>query len=203
MKMLGARQIAILEPTRYASAGDFCQIFEKDMKALYLLSLLLTADHSLAEKCFVRGLDDSGKGNLVFKQWAQSWARRTIIQNAIQIIRPRPGDSRTSKPASDRVAGQVMIEPAEIGKVAALPAFERFAFVMSVLERYSDQECSLLLDCTRGEVAAARTRALQQFGRSSSPAAAKLAHIGSDEPSLGDDPRALEPDVISRLAASA
>ena len=49
------------------------------MNRLYLLAFLLTADHTTAEKCFVWGLEDSKKGNLVFKEWAQSWARRTII----------------------------------------------------------------------------------------------------------------------------
>jgi hypothetical protein len=35
-----------------------------------------------------------------------------------------------------------------------------------VLERYSDQECSLLLNCTRADVMAARIRAIQQIGKS-------------------------------------
>jgi hypothetical protein len=26
----------------------------------------------------------------VFKEWAHSWARRTIIQNAVRVINPRP-----------------------------------------------------------------------------------------------------------------
>jgi hypothetical protein len=56
-----------------------------------------------------------------------------------------------------------------ISAVLALPVFDRFVCVMSVLERYSDQECSLLLDCSRGSVAAARTRALQALGQSADP----------------------------------
>jgi hypothetical protein len=35
---------------------------------------------------------------------------------------------------------------------------------MSALERYSDQDCSVLLDCTRRDLLAAQTRALQQIG---------------------------------------
>jgi hypothetical protein len=53
---------------------------------------------------------------------------------------------------------------AEIAGIVDLPAFERFAFVMSVLERYSDQECALLLGCAPGDAAAARTRALERLG---------------------------------------
>ena len=157
--MLGAARITDHKPTPYATGADFCRIFKEDMNRLYLLSFLLTGDQSLAEKCFVRGLEDAGKGNPVFKEWAHSWARRTVIQKAIEIVQPRPTDGATSRRASE--AGAV---PPELAAVVDLPAFERFVFVMSVLERNSDQECSLLLDCSRADVAAGRIRALQQIG---------------------------------------
>ena len=191
--MLGLRTVTNQEPT-YATGADFCRIFEKDMNRLYWLSFLLTGDHSMAEKCFVRGLDDSGKGNSVFKEWAQSWARRTIIQNAIQMIRPRPTAGSTSSSASDRSASHATTEPPEMAAIVELPAFERFAFVMSVLERYSDQECSLLLDCARGEVIAARTRALQQIGRSDEHSR-RLVSVSFEQQPLRDAP--------PRLGASA
>jgi DNA-directed RNA polymerase specialized sigma24 family protein len=200
--MNGAKQIANQETTPYARAADFCRIFVNDMDSLYQLSFLLTGDHSMAEKCFVRGLDDSRKGNRVFKEWAQSWARRTIIQNAIQMTRPRPTDNRTPSSTSDRSAGAVT-EAAEIAKIVELPAFERFAFVMSVLERYSDQECSLLLNCTRSEVTAARTRAMQQIA---GPAELhrKLVSIDRDEQALQHNPGSVfQPRAASELAASA
>ena len=73
----------------YAMRSDFCRIFETDMNRLYLLSFLLTGDRSTAEQCFVGGLHIAQEGNQVFKEWAESWARRAIIQNAIQMISPR------------------------------------------------------------------------------------------------------------------
>jgi DNA-directed RNA polymerase specialized sigma24 family protein len=167
--MFCARQSSNQEPTAYATGTEFCQLFEEDMNRLYRLSFLLTADHSLAEKCFVRGLDDSSSSNRVFKEWLQSWATRNIIQNAIQIVRPRPGDRKTSK--GEAAMGQF----AELAAVIELPPFERFTFVLSVLERYSDQECSLLLNSNRGEVIAARTRALQSIGKA---AEARLQRAG-------------------------
>ena len=57
--MFGAKRITNQEPTPYATRSDFCRIFEKDMNRLYLLCFLLTADPSLAEKSFIRGLEDS------------------------------------------------------------------------------------------------------------------------------------------------
>jgi len=52
---------------------------------------------------------------------------------------------------------------AEIAAVVDLPVFERFVFVLSVFERFSDQDCSLLLNRSRREVAAGRTSALRRI----------------------------------------
>jgi hypothetical protein len=43
-----------------------------------------------------------------------------------------------------------------IDTVTKLSPFERFVFVMSVLERYSHWDCSLLLGCSMNKVAQAR-----------------------------------------------
>lgn len=187
------------ESTPYAVSADFCRIFENDMDCLYLLSFLLTAEHALAEECFVRGLEDSAKSNRVFREWARSWARRKVIQSAIQLIRPM--NSSTSSSRSDRMAIQIAPGRAEIAAVIELPAFERFVLVMSVLESYSDQECALLLDSTRSDVMAARTRALQQIAWS-----AKLQHkpasIGLDEQARqGEVGSTSQREAFSHLAA--
>jgi hypothetical protein len=47
-----------------------------------------------------------------------------------------------------------------IDTITKLAAFERFVFVTSILERYSNWECSLLLECSRNKVAQAQMRAL-------------------------------------------
>src|SRR5215831_17225086 len=74
----------------YATCADFCRIFAEDMKNLYLLALVLTADSEKAEQCFVSGLDDCTTGNQVFREWARSWARRVVIKRAIRMIAPQP-----------------------------------------------------------------------------------------------------------------
>jgi hypothetical protein len=201
MEMVDARQIQRQKPTPYATGPDFCRIFEDDLNRLYLLSFLLTGDRSMSEECLVRGLDDSVKSNPVFRAWARSWARRTIIQNAIRTIRPRSIDNRMSGAAFHRSAALARTEPAEITDIVELPAFERFVFVMSVLERHSDMECSLLLNCTRREVIAARTRALQQVGRSAA-LRRNLEGAGSNKPELRDDTGTHPPHAVLRLAAS-
>lgn len=199
--MFGATKIAKQESTPYATRADFCRIFQDDMNRLYLLSFLLTGDHATAEKCFVGGLRMSREGNQVFKEWAQSWARRAIILNAIRMIRPRPTDDNASQP-SDRRTSHAMTEPAEVADIVEVPAFERIAFVMSVLERYSDQECSLLLNCTRREVGEARTRALQRIGRSAE-LRVKLVSIAPDAKVRDNRGSALRLEPASPLAVSA
>lgn len=176
--MFGRRKIRSQEPSPYASKGDFCRVFESDMKRLYLLSFLLTGDRTIAEQCFVGGLRIAEEGNYVFKEWAASWARRAIIQTAIRTVRPlKAVEGPHSTP--DQSTDHALLGRAEIAAVIELPVFERFVFVMSVLESYSDQECSLLLGCTRGDVAAARTRALGGLGKSAD-VQRKLVSIASN-----------------------
>ncbi len=150
-------------PMPYASNGDFQRIFHEDMNGLYLLALLLTADREKAEQCFVSGVEDAVNGNRVFQEWARSWARRVIIQNAVRLMNPRPVEG-----SADSVNSNGKTLPAEqqveITAVLGLQPFERFVYVMTVLEGCSDQDCSLLLGCARRDVLAARSRALQQTG---------------------------------------
>jgi DNA-directed RNA polymerase specialized sigma24 family protein len=158
--MLGTNHIT--RSTPYASSGDFHRIFDEEKDGLYGLSFLLTADRDKAQQCFVSGLEDSVKENSVFKEWARSWARRAIIQCAVQLISPRP--MRENAPSGFSSSGKTPArEQAEIAAVLELEPFDRFVFVMSVLEHYSDHECSILLSSSRRDVMAARMRALQQI----------------------------------------
>ena len=154
------------KPLAYATSGDFCRIFREEMDSLFRLSFWLTADKAKAEQCFVAGLEDCVAGNSVFREWARSWARRTIVQNAIRIMAPHPeAGRRTSAALPDADFAVPGLGVLELG------AFERFAFVMSVLEKYSDRDCALLLACARQDVIDGRNRAFQRLaGTSTVPA---------------------------------
>ena len=54
-------------------------------------------------------------------------------------------------------------EQDDMSAILELMPFKRFVYVMSVIERYSDQDCSVLLGCARRDVVAARIRAFQQL----------------------------------------
>ncbi len=151
--------------TLYTSSSDFCQVFQEDMNGLYLLSFLLTADREKAEQCFVSGLEDSVEGSPVFKEWARSWARRAIVQSAVRVIKPRPKATDDREPASVTPRGKALpaARHAGLAAVVALEPFERFVYVMTVLERYSDHECSILLGCAHRDVVDARIRAVLQL----------------------------------------
>jgi DNA-directed RNA polymerase specialized sigma24 family protein len=144
----------------YADRADFCEVFEKEMKPLYLLAFLLTANHKQAEQCFASTVEETLKEQAVFKEWARSWVRRALIEKAIEIVSPalnRSGKKLDSWSARhNEPTGQDQIEP-----VTKLTPLERFVFVMSILERHSHSDCALLLGCSTNKVAQARTRALR------------------------------------------
>lgn len=147
----------------YATRIEFCRVFAENMDNLHLLSFLLTADLAKAEECFVSGLEDCVEGTYVFRDWAQSWARRTIIQNAIRMLAPRKNHSTVADALSDAVTcsfGRTQDPDYAIARILRLEHFERFVLVMSVLEKYSDQDCSVLLGCSRQDVGETKMRAL-------------------------------------------
>lgn len=163
-------QVRKEEANLYASREDFHTIFNEDLKELYQLSFLLTRDPAKAERCLVVGLEDCVTGNRVFREWARSWAKRTIVQNANRELNPRP--SQSNSPLSGGIVpdiDQLSRGPGghfEIDAVLRLADFDRFVFVMSVLEHYSEHDCALLLGCSTREIREGRTRALKELATS-------------------------------------
>jgi hypothetical protein len=163
-------QVRDKEANVYASHEDFHTIFNEDLKELYQLSFLLTRDPARAERCLVSGLEDCATGNPVFREWARSWAKRAIILNAIREVKPRP--SQSNSPLSRAMSSdmnQYSRGPSghfEIDAVLRLAVFDRFVFVMSVLEHYSEHDCALLLGCSARDIREGRTRTLKELADS-------------------------------------
>ena len=160
-------QVPKKEVAVYASREDFHAIFNEDLKQLYQLSFLLTRDTAKAERCLVVGLEECVKVNSVFREWARCWAKRVIVQNAILETKPRPIHSNSRQ--SDASFTDID-EPSRapdrhfvLEAVLNLEDFERFVFIISVLERYSDHECALLLGCSVREILEARAHALREL----------------------------------------
>jgi DNA-directed RNA polymerase specialized sigma24 family protein len=161
------KQKTIERATEYASCKDFQQIFNEDMTGLHRLAYLLTADHAKAEQCFVAGLEDSIHGNPVFRQWARAWSKRAIIHSAIKAIAPLP----TRHGALPEAAEAQWQNGNDFESIAAVVAswepFERFVFVMAVLEGYGLRECAALLACPVQDVIAAKSFAMQRLSSQS------------------------------------
>src|ERR1700746_855821 len=150
----------------YATCKDFLRVFDEDMRGLYQLSFLLTADHQKGEKCFVAGMEDCAKENRVFREWARSWAKRVIVQNAIRELQPRPSHSGSFEQFPTAFSHKKdPIDRFHLDAVVGLADFERFVFVLCVLERYRKYECALLLGCSASEVREARTQAIQKLAK--------------------------------------
>jgi DNA-directed RNA polymerase specialized sigma24 family protein len=151
----------------YATREDFCRVFTENLNGLYQLSYLLTGDGEKAKQCFVAGFEDSVKAKTVFKDWALSWAKRTIIKNAIRSLQPQLADADSYLPASvvsEKNKLRIIRDGhLEIDSVLALEDFERVVFVMTILERYSDHESALLIGCSIEEIQAARICALEEI----------------------------------------
>jgi hypothetical protein len=146
----------------YAKQVDFCDVFKSDTKPLYLLAFFLTANHKESEQCFVSTVEDAFKERAVFKEWARPWVRRKLIENAIEIVLPR--SARNDQKRDLWSAGQRGTQRGcEIDRVTKLATFERFVFVITILERCSNLNCSLLLGCSMDKIVQARLRALRQL----------------------------------------
>lgn len=144
----------------YATRADFCEVLERELNSLYLLAFLLTANHKAAEQCFTTTVQEALEEHSVFKDWALSWVKRSIIKNAIGIVSAASGRC-TEKRELWTLGISERNGDNEINVVTQLSPFERFVFVMSVLEHYSAWECSILLGCSAQKVAQFRTQALR------------------------------------------
>jgi len=156
------------DENRYATRDDFLKIFNQDLNALYQLSFLLTGDHQKGERCFVAGIEDCAKENRVFKEWARTWAKRVIVEKAIRELNPRRSHSNSYARPTVCCHNQPSSGPIghfDVEAVLGLADFERFVFVLCILEHYREYECALLLACSASEVREARTQAVEELAK--------------------------------------
>jgi hypothetical protein len=147
---------------RFASEADFRHVFKEEMNSLFLLAAVLTADRAKAEECFGRAFDSSLNALWVSTERAGSWARRAVVNQAIQLLVPRKGSTQ-SPAASNFIWPEIATLKNSIDALCLLDTFERFVVVMTVLERQSDSDCALQLECTRRDVGIARASALRKL----------------------------------------
>jgi hypothetical protein len=146
--------------TPYPALTDFFRTFQEEVSSLYLLSFLLTADHDKAQQCLISAVEESVDCIGVSMNWARSWTRTAIVKCAIQMIVPVPGHAdRMTVIHLERSGAPPDNNP--FAAILLLDAFERFVFVLSILEGQSEDACANLLGCSRRDVMLARVLALQ------------------------------------------
>ena len=148
---------------RYSTGDDFARLFSEKLDGLYQLSYFLLGNHDKAESCFLAALEECYRTTHVVREWALFWAKCTIIRHAKRRLQPRP--HRDSASWTEPVLCYTGTLADSLGSyfraeaVLSLGDFERFVFVISVLERYSDRDCAVLLGCSVLEVRQVRAQA--------------------------------------------
>lgn len=176
--MLEPSQIRDEKATIDATDTDFWSVLTDEMLGLYQLSFALTADLDKADQCFVSGMGECEEEINVFMARTQVQARCTIITHAIRMIMPvpeRPDDfSAAHRNEWAPSAGSNLLDA-----IVRLNAFERFVFVMSVLEQRSDGDCSTLLRCSRRDVIMARALALERLSNTHNTEGLSIEAVGT------------------------
>lgn len=159
---------------KYAREEEFISVFHRERAGLQRLALLLTASSEATEQCLISAFRDCVESRSVVKEWVLSWARRIVIRNAISLVMgagqsfvnaSNAADSGLIASRKDRPSGAI----AEPGEILDLPMFERFVFVICVLERYTIHDCALLLGKSPRDINEARRWACNQVGRMDEP----------------------------------
>jgi hypothetical protein len=112
---------------------------------------------------------------------AESWVKRTTIITAIRIVfAPKTHASIHARQKS--IEEPTSETPVLVAQISRLDAFDRFVYVMSVLEKMSLTECALLMGCSVREIMDAKVRALETMGdvrRQIDPNYQKASHVCS------------------------
>ena len=137
-------------------AADIAEAWLDEMTNLYLLSFLLTADKILAEQCFAEAMDDYLHAPApALGEWARGQGRVSVMRRAVQVIRPMPKQVQNwSFLPEARPLLSAAHQPFSV--ITSLGAFDRFVFVLSVIEGESDQACAALLECELAQVERSR-----------------------------------------------
>ncbi|MEG9435710.1 hypothetical protein JAO29_05980 [Edaphobacter sp. HDX4] len=140
---------------RAAGGTNYTEMFIDQVNSLFLLSFLVAADRRVADRCFFKALDEYVEAPGGFLEWAKEHGRRAVLRQAIKIIEPA---SQQAYSWAFRGSARPLVLTARrpFASITFLNPFERFVFVMSVIEGISEKECAVLLNCSGQDVAIGR-----------------------------------------------
>ncbi len=163
-----SNRVQSVQKDAYATMGDFQGLFAREMTDLFRLSLHLTADVEKAERCLILAVSECFANTTVSKGWAAIWARRTVVRAAIRLV--LGAEFAMPIDICGDAGPDFHLQPSEYRvealrdslAILELPDFDRLAFVICVLERYSVLDCALLLKRSPKDVNEARVRAINR-----------------------------------------
>jgi hypothetical protein len=138
-------------------------IFDRERVGLHCLAQLLTGNLEIARRCLATAFRECIMSDSVSKGWVLSWARRTVIRNAIGLLtrgQSLPSTCAESDNCSPAFALDAPCVPDGSEWILGLPECDRLVYVICVLERYSTQDCALLLGKSVRDI----YRTLRQIG---------------------------------------
>lgn len=168
MKGMRWRRRVAGEQDEYVSREEFVGIFESEQAGLRRLALLLTANADTADQCLRLALRQCTATGFVLKGWALIWARRVVVRNAISLMKSGQQSFAEANGDADKELlicpeGRLPGPVANDQQILRLPEFDRFVFVICVLERYSVRDCAVLLGTSLRDISDARQRASRQL----------------------------------------
>lgn len=147
----------------YAHKEDFVSVFDRERVGLHRLAQLLTGNSEIARRCLALAFRECIMSDSVSKGWVLSWARRTVIRNAIRLLTRGQSLSSTCAESHNGSPAFALEAPCVADGsewILGLPECDRLVYVICVLERYSTQDCALLLGKSVRDI----YRTLRQIG---------------------------------------
>lgn len=149
------------EARSYTTDDDFEQLFAAEIDDFFRLSLELTANAEIAERCLIDAMRDCFGRSTISKGFARVWARRMVIGNAIRLVLGIENYNACN------MGCEIHLQPTkyrtkelrESVAILELPDFDRLVFVTCVLERLCLLDCALLMRKSPKDVSDAIMRA--------------------------------------------
>lgn len=172
-----------------AKKDDLCLALQRSVNSLYLLAFLLTASHVEAERCIEILIDRTFEDGGIKKHSLASWLRFSLIEIAVNRFLRKRGQLKLAHEHWFRIDTNRDVDTNAdddavkvIDAVIQLSSLPRIVFVITVLERQSDETCAALLRCSISRVIRARELAFRRLSQSVStmPGAFEsmlLAHV--------------------------
>ena len=160
------------------------QVFEDHAAELHWLAYLFTGSHDRGVRAFTKALDFEDHANPAMTDFMASWSRKLVIGASLETVRPQLRESawrtlRAEDPDPATLTGLKpvgqMTAPELERALLAIDLFPRCALLLTVFEKLSLDDASLLLNADKALVRKAQNQGLLELAGGRSPGCAGWA----------------------------